>query len=175
MALKPCKECGKDVAVGAEKCPHCGIAWPAGKKTGPVAMGCLAFIVFALVFGIVGSMMETDGGAGAPSAPRVAVRSGADIALDSLEISTFTWSAEGFGNVMEASFTITNSGHAAVKDLVITCQLSAKSGTKIDDTRTTIYDVVPAGKKKRFAKVNMGFMNSQAESASCRIVGVSLA
>lgn len=53
MALKPCKECGNGVAIGAEKCPHCGTKWPAGKKTSMLTWGCLGFFVLWLIGGIV--------------------------------------------------------------------------------------------------------------------------
>lgn len=31
MPLRPCRECGKDVAESAAKCPHCGVDHPANK------------------------------------------------------------------------------------------------------------------------------------------------
>lgn len=30
MALKNCKECGKEVSSSAKKCPHCGVKNPGG-------------------------------------------------------------------------------------------------------------------------------------------------
>lgn len=29
--MKPCRECGKEVASSAKKCPHCGIDYPGSK------------------------------------------------------------------------------------------------------------------------------------------------
>jgi hypothetical protein len=34
MALKPCRECGKEVSDTATKCPHCGIDHPASAAAG---------------------------------------------------------------------------------------------------------------------------------------------
>ena len=34
MALKPCRECGKDVSTAATACPHCGAAAPTREKSG---------------------------------------------------------------------------------------------------------------------------------------------
>jgi hypothetical protein len=34
MALKPCRECGRDVSTEAAACPHCGAAAPTREKSG---------------------------------------------------------------------------------------------------------------------------------------------
>lgn len=49
MALKPCKECKKEVSTSASKCPHCGVRNP----TTSTAKGCLGIITLALVFGVI--------------------------------------------------------------------------------------------------------------------------
>jgi len=87
-----------------------------------------------------------------------------DLTLD------FTWSKEGFDNIMEANFTIKNDGPYAIKDIEITCDHSAPSGTVIDRNTRTIYEIVKAKSKRLFTKFNMGFINSQVKSSSCRIV-----
>lgn len=56
MSLKPCRECGKEVSRKAEKCPHCGVKWPAGRPlidttfSGNCSgcLGCLAMIILAI-------------------------------------------------------------------------------------------------------------------------------
>jgi hypothetical protein len=52
MALKPCKECGREISTEARTCPHCGKKNPTGQKTSLVAMGCLVLLVL-LVIGVV--------------------------------------------------------------------------------------------------------------------------
>ena len=47
MALKPCKECGKDVSEHAKICPHCGIKDP---MRGGFVRGLITLI--ALVFAV---------------------------------------------------------------------------------------------------------------------------
>ncbi len=34
MALKPCRECGKQVAQAARTCPHCGVDYPSSAAAG---------------------------------------------------------------------------------------------------------------------------------------------
>ena len=42
MALKPCRECGKEVSTTAKTCPHCGTLHPANTAAavGSGLMGC---------------------------------------------------------------------------------------------------------------------------------------
>ena len=49
MAIKNCKECGKDVSTSAKQCPHCGKRYPTGGFTIPAKIG-----VVVLVLGAVG-------------------------------------------------------------------------------------------------------------------------
>jgi hypothetical protein len=46
MAIKKCKECGKDVSTKAKTCPHCGVNV---KKSG---IGCFGYIGLFLLIGI---------------------------------------------------------------------------------------------------------------------------
>lgn len=58
MALKKCKECGKEVSTKAESCPNCGAVLK--RKTSGCA-GCLAvFIIGFIVLGVIGSLVDTD-------------------------------------------------------------------------------------------------------------------
>jgi len=93
--------------------------------------------------------------------PKTDVRSKLDL--------DFTWRKEGFGNVMEANFKVKNNSDYTIKDIKITCEHFAPSGTNIDSNKSTIYEVVKARSSKRFNNYNMGFIHSQARSSSCRI------
>lgn len=84
------------------------------------------------------------------------------------------WSTGGFDTVMLADFTITNRSACDVKDFKVRCTLFGNSGTRIDSTSKTLYEVVPAGAKKTFRKVNMGFIGTQAASASCEITDLTV-
>ena len=90
-------------------------------------------------------------------------------AIKDLEIIDFQWGKEGFGSIMEASFTIKNSGTTDVKDIEIECTHFAPSGTKIDSNTRTIYEVIKAGESRNFSKFNMGFIHSQADKSFASI------
>ena len=47
MALKPCKECGKEISTDARRCPSCGVSNP----TTDTGAGCLGLIIFSLLLG----------------------------------------------------------------------------------------------------------------------------
>lgn len=56
MALKKCKECGKDVSTKAASCPNCGTVIK--KKTG--CLGYIGAVVLVLiVLGIIGSLIDS--------------------------------------------------------------------------------------------------------------------
>lgn len=53
MALRPCKECKKEISTSAKVCPHCG------KRQGTTAgAGCLAVIGVLVLIGVIGSLTE---------------------------------------------------------------------------------------------------------------------
>lgn len=47
MAIKPCRECGKEVSTEAQSCPHCGCAQPVKKSIS--ALGWVAVIAVGLI------------------------------------------------------------------------------------------------------------------------------
>jgi hypothetical protein len=87
----------------------------------------------------------------------------------------YKWRMTGFGNVMEADFTVKNDSSLNLKDFEITCNHFAKSGTQIDSNKRTIFDVVGAHSTKKFPNFNMGFIHAQAASSSRQITDLSIA
>ncbi|MGH7445915.1 MAG: hypothetical protein ACRELT_00040 [Longimicrobiales bacterium] len=54
MALKPCRECKKDVSTGAVTCPHCGVKDPARAKQISTPAGCLILgVVTIALFAVI--------------------------------------------------------------------------------------------------------------------------
>jgi len=69
MALKPCKECKKEVSTSAKVCPHCGVKDPA-VPAGSALVGLVVFVV------IIGGCVTLLGGGSddkqsPPPAPKV--------------------------------------------------------------------------------------------------------
>lgn len=95
-------------------------------------------------------------------------------ATQQTKLLKFNWHKDGFGSVMIADFTIRNDSPYDVKDIDIRCVHSAPSGTVIDQNTRTVYDLVKAHSTRTFTNVNMGFINSQAESSGCQILNLSL-
>ena len=96
------------------------------------------------------------------------------MAKTQVEIVEWNWHTKGFGNIMEASFTIANNSPFAVKDIVIKCEHTAPSGTRIDSNRRTIYEVLKAGEVRSFQNFSMGFIHSQVSSSSAHIADFSI-
>jgi len=115
-----------------------------------------------LVFFIIGQFVE----------PKDSTSSAAAVP-NSVRIKDFGWSTGGFGNIMEANFTIKNELSISIKDIEITCKHSSPSGTYIDSNSRTIYEIIKAGRTRTFNKVNMGFIHSQASRSSCKVVGMT--
>jgi len=158
MALIKCYECGAQISKTAKSCPHCGAP---KKKTSAVTWGVTLFLVFMFMFVIANE-------SGKLSDERTDTKSPKEQAMENLDLD-FSWSTEGFGNVMEANFIIKNKGLNDVKDIEIECIHTAKSGTQIDKNTRVIYELFKRKSTKKVKKFNMGFINTQAYKTSCRI------
>jgi hypothetical protein len=77
----------------------------------------------------------------------------------------------GFNNVMIGTFSVRNTNPFAVKDIVIICQHFAPSGTLIDSNTRTVYQAIKPKASLTVANFNMGFIHTQAQKSSCRVVG----
>ena len=62
MAIKKCKECGKEVSTSAKMCPHCGKRYPTGGLTWPAKI-----FLGLLVIGFLPSMLRDCGNTTTPS------------------------------------------------------------------------------------------------------------
>lgn len=55
MALKKCKECGKEVSTKAKECPSCGAPVKSSSS-----VGCLTIIAIIFVIAMIGSLCDND-------------------------------------------------------------------------------------------------------------------
>lgn len=168
--LAPCRVCGQDVSKEAKTCPHCGQKHPTRSKNywRNIGIGVVAIVVLANIPSGFRSG-DTSSNSQSTSSPQPSPINPKKAYSDSVSLSIDSWKLGGFDNVMIADFTITNKGSRAVKDFGIGCSLSAKSGTNIDAVYKTIYEMVPAGGKKRLRETNMGIVKTQVNSAECGI------
>ena len=65
MALKPCRECRKEVSTQAKTCPQCGVPHPTSQLDPGTkqALGCLALIIVVVEAGLRYGLL---GGVGLP-------------------------------------------------------------------------------------------------------------
>ena len=165
MALIKCKECGKEVSTKAKSCPNCG----AKVKKNIGCLQSLFFIFLALFFiGYLGS--KIDNSSSRPSSKSSYSKPDPKTYVMPYLSLDFSWSTKGFDNIMSANFTIKNDSSRDIKDVKITCTHRSKSGTIIDSNTRTIYEIFDGHTKKTINDFNMGFIHSQANTSSCKIV-----
>lgn len=185
---KECRSCREQIHRKASVCPNCKRrqGWTLGAKLG---MGFLLLMAFSTCMGRVArqstqataqpranvaTVAATGKPAPAPVAPKPpSAREKRSAALEAVKLDSKWWK-DGFGNVMMADFTVSNSSPYTVKDIEVECVHFAPSGTKIDSNKRTIYEAVEAGKSRKVDNFNMGFIHDQAQSSACRIVDLAL-
>lgn len=154
-------ECGEEIRTKTGMCPTCGSS--KYKKT-----YLLTFLLTtSLVSGGAGYFIGISGNdtiSESNPEPNPKKTANSDV-----QLLDFSYSKGGYGNIMEASFTIYNKGPYYVKDIIITCAHFAKSGTLIDGNQKTIYDTVPPRSQKRIKDFNMGPIHTQADKTQCEI------
>jgi hypothetical protein len=86
---------------------------------------------------------------------------------NNITIEKWSWHKGGFDNVMIATFTLRNTNDVAVKDIVISCEHLAPSGTTIDTSTRTVYEAIKPKASKTIKNFNMGLIHTQAARSSC--------
>lgn len=86
-----------------------------------------------------------------------------------MKVGSFSWKKSGFGNVAVVTVAIENGNEFAVKDIGISCSFSAPSGTHLSNASHVIYETIKPNARRTFSDVNIGFIHSQARSASCQV------
>ncbi len=163
MAMTNCRECDHPISKKAQACPSCG----ATKKKKTSLFTWLVLLLFVIwVAGYMPDGVTDKKGVASPNG-HVDYTPKSEI-MKNVELD-FSWGTKGFGNIMNANFTITNNSNIAIKDVDIECSHFAKSGTLIDSNKRTIYEIVDAGETKQFNDFDMGFIHSQANESSCVI------
>jgi len=90
--------------------------------------------------------------------------------LDRMKISSQTWRRGGLGSKALVTFTVRNDNDYAVKDVEIVCAFTRRDGSHLTDRSRVLADTVSMKSRKTFARVPVGFVNVNADQASCSLV-----
>ncbi|MDX2425519.1 MAG: hypothetical protein QNK15_04615 [Cycloclasticus sp.] len=182
--LTECRECFAQISKNANPCPICGAKQ--FTRTKKITIGVILFIIlgYKLSFWLTEKSMEEYHQKSAV-AEQAAIKkqqieeirqrkkknesiTNRKKMLENIKM-TLTWHTVAFDTIMQANITITNNNNFTIKDIDLGCAHYSKSGTRIDTSRHTIYDTVPARTTKTFNEVDIGFINSQTEKTGCEI------
>jgi hypothetical protein len=89
--------------------------------------------------------------------------------IRNIKLEKWSWKKGGFDNVMIGTFTIQNANDFGIKDVVISCEHFAPSGTLIDRNTKTVYQAVKAKSSITIKDFNMGLLHTQAAKSSCTV------
>lgn len=158
-ALIKCKACAKEISKNAKACPNCGEELP--KKTTLTTW----FVTAIIGFIALGAILPDNGTSySTPAQPRLE---------NGIAIEKLSWRKGGFDTVAVADFVIKNNNTAPVKDIQVTCEAVAASGTVLGTVKETVYETIAPQKTKRVRDLNMGFIHSQTKSIGCRVTAAS--
>lgn len=90
--------------------------------------------------------------------------------LDRMKISSQTWRRGGLGSKALVTFTVRNDNDYAVKDVEIVCAFTRRDGSHLTDRSRVLADIVGTKSRKTFARVPVGFVNVNADQATCSLV-----
>lgn len=90
-------------------------------------------------------------------------------------VDIVSWERGGFNNVAIVTVKITNiSKDAWIADVAIACSFTGNSGTVINSSTVTVFERIDPSKAHTAKRLNMGFVNQQTKSASCRPIGAKV-
>lgn len=100
-------------------------------------------------------------------------RQAAVAAVDGLKISSQSWRRGGLGSNALFTFTLRNGNDYAVKDIRISCEFVRRDGSHLTDRTRTIHDTLDMKSRRKFTRMHIGFVNINADRASCALVTAS--
>jgi hypothetical protein len=93
--------------------------------------------------------------------------------VDGLKISSQYWRRSGLGSKALVTFTLRNSNGYPVKDIEISCAFARRDGSHLTDRKRTIHDTLNMKSRKTFARLQVGFVNVNADRAKCSPVAAT--
>jgi hypothetical protein len=95
------------------------------------------------------------------------------VPVDGLKISSQYWRRGGLGSKALVTFTLRNSNGYPVKDIEISCAFARRDGSHLTDRKRTIHDTLNMKSRKTFARLQVGFVNVNADRAKCAPVAAT--
>lgn len=90
---------------------------------------------------------------------------------DEITVKDYKWGSGGAGTVgIIKEITLENKGKTAYKNIEIEANMYTINDVPLGSLRSTIHDVLPPGSTKTFYNVNFGFMHSDLQKTTVRIV-----
>lgn len=135
MALKSCKECGKEVSSKAEKCPNCGAPV---KRKGSGCLGAIGLIFLLLIFIVI--VFRSPGG-GSKS-----ISSNSKMKLEI--VKGWQWIDEGDWTYIRGS--VKNVGDVPIGYFKVQAEYKNAKGEVVDTDYTNSGERVNPGAAKKF-------------------------
>ncbi len=106
-------------------------------------------------------------------APGAAAAPAQTAPIEGLTISSQSWRRGGLGSKALVTFTLRNGNDYAVKDIEISCAFARRDGSHLTDRKRMIHDTLNMRSRRKFARMHVGFVNVNADKATCSLVTAS--
>src|ERR1700730_5356344 len=93
--------------------------------------------------------------------------------VDGLKILSQSWRRGGLGSKALFTFTLRNGNGYPVKDIEISCAFARRDGSHLTDRKRLIHDTLNMNSRKTFARLQVGFVNVNADRAKCAPVAAT--
>ena len=94
---------------------------------------------------------------------------------EDLTVTDYSWKSYGVGRMATLSeITVANSGRTGYKNIKIRIDLFTRTGKLLGSLHGKIPEELPAGSRKTFSNLDMGFMNSDLEDSEAMVTGAEV-
>ncbi|MCY3625484.1 MAG: hypothetical protein OXH82_03495 [Candidatus Dadabacteria bacterium] len=94
---------------------------------------------------------------------------------EDLTVTDYSWKSYGVGRMATLSeITVANSSRTNYKNIKIRIDLFTRTGKLLGSLRGKIHEELPAGSRKTFSNLDMGFMNSDLEDSEAMVTGAEV-
>lgn len=171
-----CNKCNTKTLSSATNCPNCGE--PFKKNNFSWKHWMLGFLLLLLIIGFLTDDNNQNKNNSQITSNEVSpiqkTISPKDEVIKNTIIEEFNGYKDGFGNILMADFKIKNISKYTIKDIEITCDSFANSGTHIDSNSRIIYEAINPNNILNINKFNMGFISSQVVNSTCYITNLQI-